>query len=169
MGSLKDVVVQSDVVETAGGSFTVGPLTAADILGIFVGYRVAVERMFESFKSEKSTENDIFVELIVTFPELVAEIIARGAGEPDDASISQARRLDVGAQLTALEKIGELTVSSVGGLGNLASLIQRLSGGVSEAMVQNVSPLPNGSTTSESSVPYSQETDTKTPGDTPSG
>lgn len=169
MGSLKDLAVQEDTVETAGGAFTVRPLSAADILGLFVGYRVAIEQIFESFTQGKTSEEDIFVELIVTVPELVAEIIARGSGELDDASIAAARRLDVGAQLTALEKIGQLTVASVGGLGNLATLIQRLSGNVTTAMAQNVSPLPSGSTTSDGSAPTSQEQDTTTLGDTPSG
>lgn len=152
MGNLTDVVIQTGEVETAGGSFTVSPLTGADILGIFLGHKIAVDQMYDSFKDGVS-QQDIFVSLVVHAPEIVADIIARAAGQPDDAGISAARKLDVGAQLMALEKIGALTVSSVGGLGNLAALIERLTQGANQgiegAKTLSEQAPKNGSTTSE--------------------
>lgn len=168
MGSLKDVMIQTGEIKTTGGSFTVGPLTAGDILALFIGYRANIEQIFETFKAGGS-ESDVIVDLIVTVPELVGEIIARASGDASDAAMTKARRLDFGAQLLALEKVGELTVSSVGGLGNLAILIERLSGNVSTAMAQSGSLLPSGFMTSANSAPSSQEQGTPTPGATPSG
>jgi hypothetical protein len=169
MGSLKDVVIRRESIDTGGGEFTVGPLSVAHILALFFSHRSQVENLFDSFKTGASTEQDIFLELVVTLPELVAEIIARGAGEADDLAIAKARQLDIGTQLIALEKIGLLTVESVGGLGNLASLIERLSGNVSKAMALRGSPLPNGSAVSEDNARSSSPQDTPTPTTTPSG
>lgn len=173
MGSLKQVVAQRATIETAGGDFTVGPLTAADVLGLFVVHREGVQSMFDAY--QKSGDADgIFTTILVTFPEIAAEIIARAAGEFDEGGITAARSLDFGAQLMALEQIGTLTVSSVGGLGNLASLVERLAGQVNEnakatanGVVESLSK--GGFTTSENSAPSSSEQDTQTPTTTPSG
>lgn len=168
MGSLKDVVIRREKIETVGGEFTVGPLSVAHILALFFSHRSQVEHLFDTFKAGAS-EQDIFLELVVTLPELVAEIIARGAGEADDLAIAKARQLDIGTQLLALEKIGMLTVESVGGLGNLAILIERLSGNVSKAMALRGSPLPNGSQVSDDNARSSSPQDMPTHTNTLSG
>lgn len=167
MGSLKQVVAQKATIKTAGGDFTVGPLTAADILGLFVVHRESVQTMFDRYR-ESDNMDDIFVTLLVTFPEIMAEVIARAAGEFDEGGIAAARGLDFGSQLMALEQIGVLTVSSVGGLGNLASLVERLAGQATANGLPN--PLSKGGfTTSESNAPLSSEQDTPTPTTTRSG
>lgn len=168
MGSLKDITVKRETVQTAGGDFTVGPLSAADVLGIFISHRPTVQTVFDQFREGDSTD-DIFVTLAVTFPEITAEIIARGAGEFDEETISIARKLDIGAQLTALEKIGMLTTQSVGGLGNLAILVERLAGTVNATTALRDQLPMSGFETFESSAPSSSTQDTETPGNTPSG
>lgn len=169
MGSLKDIVAQEKVIGTAGGDFTVGPLTAADILGIYVTHRSGIEAIFASYRGGQDADS-LFADLVVAFPDIAAEIIARGAREPDDAGVAAARSLDVGAQLVALETIGGLTVASVGGLGNLAALVERLARGVTGTMtLRNPTRSPSGSTDSASSVPPFSPEDTPTPGTTPSG
>lgn len=169
MGSLKDIVVRRETIAVVGGEFTVGPLNVGDIMALFIAHRAHVERIFESYRHGAGQDFDILINLAVTVPELVAEIIARGAGEPDDEAISKARQLDFGAQLLALEKIALLTVETVGGLGNLALLIERLSANVSSVMAPSKSPPQSSSTDSAKSAPLSSPQDTQTPTNTPSG
>lgn len=169
MGSLKDIVVRRETIKVVGGEFTVGPLNVGDIMALFIGHRAQVERIFETYRQEQGQGFDILINLAVTVPELVAEIIARGAGEPDELAISKARQLDFGAQLIALEKIAMLTVETVGGLGNLAMLIERLSANVSSAMAPSGSRPQSSSTDSAKSAPFSSPQDTPTPTNTPSG
>lgn len=156
MASLKDIVVQTETIKTAGGDFTVGPLTASSILSIYIGNRNSLEALFDAFKSGADT-SAILVDLISTFPEIAAEVIARGSeGDAvDEETRAIARKLDFGAQLTALEKIGTLTVSSVGGLGNLAALVERLAGSLSATTAQAKSLLPAGSKASGDNVQVS--------------
>jgi len=151
VGSLRDAVLLRETVKYAGGDFTVGPLTGADILGLFVGHRQAIEALYESYGAGKDADS-LFIDMAVTFPQIVAEIIARASGDFDEVTLAKARGLDFGTWLAALEKIGALTVQSVGGLGNLAILVERLAGSFKGSMAQGGSPLPNGSTTSENSV-----------------
>lgn len=169
MGSLKDLVIRKETVKVVGGEFTVGPLNVGDILALFIGHRAQVERIFETYRSSEGQDFDILINIAVTVPELVAEIIARGAGEPDDLAIAKARQLDFAAQLLALEKIGLLTVESVGGLGNLAMLVERLSANVKSTMALSASLPPSSSTNSEKSAPSSSPQDTPTPTNTRSG
>lgn len=156
MGSLKQVVVRQETVKTAGGDFTVGPLTASQILAIYVAHRGGLQSIFDSYKSGKDPAG-IFVDIIATFPDIAAEAIARAAeGDGcDEGAIATARSLDFGAQLDAIEKVGALTVSSVGGLGNLAALVERLAGSLNETMAQATSLSQVGSKTSASSAPSS--------------
>ena len=159
MASLKNVVLQRKDVKTAGGDFPVGPLTASDILAIYVAYRSDLESMFAKFKGGQDADS-LFVDLLTTFPEIGAEIVARGAAqgseeEFDEAFMSQARRLDFGAQFMALEIVGELTVSSAGGLGNLAILVERLAGKLNATMTQEELTSLSGSQTSGVSAPSS--------------
>ncbi|MDR7062014.1 MULTISPECIES: hypothetical protein [unclassified Sphingopyxis] len=156
MGSLKDVVVKRETVKTAGGDFTVGPLTASDILAIYVAHRGGLQSIFDAYKSGKDPAG-IIIDIIATFPDIAAEVIARAADgdECDEATITTARTLDFGAQLDAIEKVGALTVSSVGGLGNLAALVERLAGSLNATMAQQESLSPDGSKTSASSAPSS--------------
>lgn len=153
MGSLKQVVVKRETVKTAGGNFTVGPLTASEILAIYVAHRGGLQSVFDAYRSGKDPAG-IFVDIIATFPEIAAEVIARAAegDECDEGAISTARSLDFGAQLDAIEKIGALTVSSVGGLGNLAALVERLAGNLNATMAQQNSRSPDGSKTSASNA-----------------
>lgn len=166
MGSLKNVVAQTATIETTGGDFTVSPLTAADILGLFMSHRESVQIMYDRYHESEKAE-DLFVTMLVAFPEIMAEVIARAAGEFDEGGIAAARRLDFSAQIVALEKIGSLTVASVGGLVNLASLIQRLVGQAVQSGL--ASPPTSGSTISGDNAQSSSEQDTPTPTTTPSG
>lgn len=156
MGSLKDVVVQRETVKTTGGDFTVGPLTASAILAIYVAHRGGLQSIFEAYKSGKNPAG-VLVDIIATFPDIAAEVIARAAegDKCSEADIAVARTLDFGAQLDAIEKVGTLTVSSAGGLGNLASLVERLAGNLNATMAQQGSLSPDGSMTSASSAPSS--------------
>lgn len=167
MGSLKDVVVGREVVETAGGNFSVGPLRASDVLGIYITYRAGVQALFDSYQANNSSVDDVFIALLVDLPEMGAEIIARAAGCNDDEGLAIARSLDFGAQLSALEKIGNLTVSSVGGLGNLVALVERVAGAVNSQVPS--SPPQDSSKTSENNAPSFSEPGITTHGNTPSG
>jgi hypothetical protein len=168
MGSLKSIVLHRETIKVVGGEFTVGPLNVGDIMALFIGHRSHVEHIFDSYRKGEQ-ETDLLINLAVTVPELVAEIIARGAGEPDDEAISKARQLDFGAQLIALEKIALLTVETVGGLGNLAMLIERLSANVKSTLAQPGSPQQSSSTDSAKSAQPSSPQDTPMPTNIPSG
>lgn len=169
MGSLKDLVIRKEAIKVVGGEFTVGPLNVGDIIALFIGHRAQVEGIFETYRQNKGEDFDILISLAVTVPELVAEIIARGAGEPDDLAIAKARQLDFATQLLALEKIGLLTVESVGGLGNLAMLVERLSASVKGSMALSGSLPQSSSTDSAKSAPSSSQQGTPTPTNTLSG
>lgn len=154
MGTLKDTIIQTEVVRYAGGDFSVGALTASDLLALFLRHKQGTEALYAGYRKD-GDPNGVFIDLVSAFPDIAAEIIARATGDYDDATLSKARRLDIGAQLTALEVIGTLTVASVGGLGNLAALIERLVRSAATAMAHRHSLQANGSTISESSAPSS--------------
>jgi len=180
MGSLKQVVAQVATVKSAGGDFSVGPLSGADVLSLFIVHRQSVDRLFAMYAGGKETV-DIFAVLAIEVPELGAEVIARAAANADgeggaaldDVYLSAARRLDVGAQLDAIEKVGALTVSSAGGLGNMVALIERMAGSINQGEKSTPNPNPSaptdGSKTSENNAVSFSETDTATRGNTPSG
>ncbi|WOE76322.1 phage pre-tape measure protein [Alterisphingorhabdus coralli] len=152
MANLRDIVVKTETVTVGDAEFSVGPLTAADILGIYGVHRDAISVVFER-NQDGLEESDLFLDVIATFPEIVAEVIARASGDLSEEAISVARRLDVGVQLMALEKIGNLTVESAGGLGNLVALVQRLMAGLGQKTVEAKSHLSASSAASENNAP----------------
>lgn len=136
--SLKDLKPLEAEVKTSGGSFSVRGLSLEDIASLVTRHRAAAEAMFQQFSGQPDQAlNDaraIGVGLLQVAPAAVAEIIAIASGDADEEGVAIAKRLPIDVQLAALEKIGEMTFATEGGLKNALSAVVRMLSNSTEAL-----------------------------------
>jgi hypothetical protein len=90
---LSKLAFPSEVVHTSGGALELRSLSFADMTALYSRHAARAEEAFA-----------------MVMPEIVADVIAFAAGEPEMASV--ALRLSPPVQLEAIEKIAKLTFKS---------------------------------------------------------
>lgn len=113
---LKDIVIPKKEIEVRGGSFEVRGLTLTDLSGMIERYEREINELFQGTRT--------FSSLIDEVPDLAAEMIARAAGEPDQTPTT--RELPLGAQLSALEALWDLTVPDEKSLGKVLARLREV-------------------------------------------
>jgi hypothetical protein len=135
--ALKTLTVATAKIETSGGDFTVRGLSLSDVMLLVSKDRAAIAALFHKFLQ---SGNDAALEdvtklgsaLIESAPDLAAEIIAIAADEPDQVDV--AKRLSFPAQISALEKIGELTFAAEGGPKKVVETVIRVVMGATDLL-----------------------------------
>ena len=122
------------VVKGKRGAFEVRGLNTEDLTYLVVNHLEPILLALQEFgeKSnqdtrqllDKATWPEFLLLLAQHFPELVAEIISRGADEP--TMYDKARQLPLPVQIRALYDISELTIEDAGELKNLGAVLASL-------------------------------------------
>lgn len=150
---LRHLPLPHRTVEVAeGASFTVRGFSPDDALAIYHRHTGELSRLFDEFagvakgkaKVEvdeiKAFTNSVGMNMVHGAPRVIAEIIAVAAGgNPQDEDefnqdVSVALKLPAGAQLDALQKIGELTFTSEMPPGKFLAVVVKLAGGTAAAL-----------------------------------
>lgn len=129
---LKELKFPEATIEIPGGSFAVRGLSLDDVAFLVRRHGDALGRLFREFTASEAELTSagvagFLVPLIDSMPGLVSELIACGAGEPDEAA--QVRRMPFPVQIDALEKTIDLTFDAAGGPKKLAETVVRLAQG----------------------------------------
>ena len=141
--ALKDLVIRTVDVEvpTANGPLplTVRGLGIGAILALLRAHSAALEAFYaKAVAGEINADSvgDVIMEAMEHSSALVAEIIAMGCGEPDEAG--KVAMLPVSAQVELLESIALLTFAAEGGAKKLMETVIRAMAGF------NTLALPSG-------------------------
>lgn len=127
---LRDLKLPEAVIEFSGGEFAVRGLGLADITLIVRRHSDVLEQIFQKVAEQKKGEvsDDAMAEfalnLVESAPDVVADIIACGSGDPTASDV--AGRLPASVQLDALEKIGGFTFAVAGGPKKVAETVVRI-------------------------------------------
>jgi hypothetical protein len=126
---LKTVQVPETTVKFTGGEVVVRGLSLTDIIALARQYGPTMAAGFEQAQAAAAAGNGfdlgaIGKDLLATAPELVAAVIAYGAGEPDE--MEMAKKLPAPVQLECLEAIGAHTVATEGGLKKVVETVIRV-------------------------------------------
>lgn len=143
---LKDYVAQRAEIKTSSTTLSVRGLTLPDVSRLIVLHLNGIEATYARFQEIKkqvfsrSASDQFFIQAMMDFPEMIAEVISIGCDEPDELEL--AAKLPVGVQLECLHKIVTLTFEEAGGLKNLfASLITGLRGALPESALIRLASL----------------------------
>lgn len=143
---------KTETVHYPGGEFAVRGLSFEDISVLVREYYPALETLWTRYVTESTVasvaENTrlpddlsdirgVIMDTLEIAPGLVATIIARASGEPDN--LAAARAMGAGIQIDAITRIVTLTLESEGGPGNL---MERLSGLANGLTRLNAKPSP---------------------------
>ncbi|POF61576.1 hypothetical protein CFR73_14510 [Novacetimonas maltaceti] len=118
---LQDIVLATATVTVSDGvQFAVRGLAPYDVAVLYTRYQSDMTDMFRRLTSKTGAGEtvDLETDIVMQAPELVSALItlASNTDPIDDASFQKAvaiaKQLPLGAQMDALEKIGELTFSS---------------------------------------------------------
>lgn len=128
-----------------------GLADVSQLVDVHAQTAVEIFNKFTGRDSEAFTVDDMATvaqQLLIKFPGVVAHTIALAADEPNQIDVIS--KLPVGAQVEALETIGQLTFEMQGGLGNFVETVTRLARGANglAKMVPSLPNSPNGSTDS---------------------
>lgn len=134
---LRDLAIPSETITFGKTSFEVFGLNGANIVRLVRVHGPAIRALYEAATAdgaEVSMENagQIASVLMEAAPDLVADIIALAAQDPEAAPI--AAKLSGPVQLAALEKIADLTFSIEGGPKKAWETVIRVINGVSSLM-----------------------------------
>lgn len=138
--ALADYDLPKRVVPLPGGnSFAVRGFSLEDITFLIDEQGEAVRKFFDDYAQDgqmKSDANPIsaIMDVLRQAPDLAASIIARGADEPD--MISKIKKLPIGVQVDAMQKIAELSFEASGGPGNFVETVVGLMRGLGSAASQ---------------------------------
>lgn len=130
----------SDTLTFPGGSVTLRGLGLDDLVKLVRKHGAQMRPLFAELTSKQTLDladpsiDAVGMKLLDTAPDLMADVIAFSAGEPDSAA--QAKMLPVGVQIEALEKVFRLTLEAEGGVEKLVETVQRV--------VRTVSSLQRG-------------------------
>jgi hypothetical protein len=145
--SLRDYVIQTRTIPTGNGhAFTVRALGFDDILHLLVerhglvetGLSLFGESGFNPANAEAEEVRAFALQLMSKTPELVAELIACAADEPDMAPT--ALRLPAPVQLEAFMAAYELTFTEPGALGKFFGRLTNLMTSIPRPMVTAAEP-----------------------------
>lgn len=150
---LRHLPLPHRTVEVAeGASFTVRGFSPDDALAIYYRHTGELSRMFDEFALQakakgsvdeaelRSLTHTVGADLAKGAPRVMAEIIAIASGgnvaEEDEfeQDVAVAIKLPAGAQMDALQKIGELTFTSDMPPGKFLAVVVRLAGSAATAM-----------------------------------
>lgn len=112
---LKDFVLPTLEVNLGtpdGASFSVRGVSLNDITELLSKHGPVMEQFYKKY-SKGANQMDTGTALLKQAPDLVAQIIALAADEPDMAP--SVKKMSVGIQQDALEKIAKLTFDASGG------------------------------------------------------
>lgn len=122
---LRNLVIPTELVKVSDGEgFTVRGLSPYDVLSVYSRHAGDLSALFDRFKQtakiSSDGENDIAkiaAGLVKGTPHIMAEIIALASdSDPDgvelESDVAIARKLSLGIQSDALERIGRLTFTS---------------------------------------------------------
>lgn len=101
--SFSDYKAPSTVIDTPNGDFIVHGLSVDDLSGLIQRHGALIETWFEGDIDPAQT--------VIKAPALVADIIACGAGQPEDAA--KAAAMPIGLQIRVFSEIAKLTFSEV--------------------------------------------------------
>ncbi len=132
---LKHLVFPEALVKTPGGDITVRGLTTEHIVHIVRQHGPKLQPVFDTVMEKIKTTQDfhpdevgrMLVPFIDAAPQAVAQVIACGAGEPDEVDIAASLPLPV--QIDAIEKILALTFDAVGGPKKFMETVIRIAQG----------------------------------------
>lgn len=110
-----------------GNSFAVRGISAEDVAILISGHASAMDTFFARFQSgaaQAQSDMEMGMSLITEAPGLMSKIIALAADEPHMEAL--VRKLPIGTQLDALQKIAKVSFESSGGMGNFVDAVARL-------------------------------------------
>lgn len=139
---LRDFTPKTETVSLPGDdSFVVRGLALEDITVLVGAYYDTAAKLFDKYVSEAAVDTanaalpsanfgegnmrGVVRDALKEAPAMLAEVIARAAGEPDLAP--QVRLLPLGTQVAATEAIIRLTLEAEGGMEKLVETINKVS------------------------------------------
>lgn len=123
-----------DKVEFTGGSLDLRGLSLNDFSQLLRFYKDDLESLFDIYENVNPGETDLTaagvakfaIKIISDAPGLVGNVIAMSCDQTSPEAIKGAMALPPHIQLLAIQKIGELTFSEVGGVKKFVDLILSL-------------------------------------------
>lgn len=128
-------------VQYPGGEFAVRGLSPEDIGVLLAAHYEALANLFDTYVTESAIQSlgndvsrgqlnlgnvgEVIGRVMATAPTLIADVIARAAGEEDSRVV---RLLPLTVQIDAVEKIIRLTLEAEGGLEKLVETVTRIAG-----------------------------------------
>ena len=162
MGTLKELRLPEETIDTPGGPLAVRGVSLSDIIALVRHHGPVIRSLFKKVmdggdvKISLDAIGGMGQDLLAKSPEIVAELIALAAGDGDKDSIRIAGSLPFPVQIEAVEKIARLTFATEGGLGKLIETVIRVAQGTTGVVEELNLPLPaqkpsaNGSAASTS-------------------
>jgi len=134
--ALKDYRIPERVIELSDGvTFAVRGLSLPQVTHILTKYGEQVRNLFVKYQANVEASNLSLTDMeaigntvLLTSPDLAAEIIAVAAGEEDAIDVIKA--LPFPAQIAALEAVADLTFDSAGGPKKLWETVIRVFTGI---------------------------------------
>lgn len=132
--ALKDYVLPTmEVTLPDGGSFAVRGLSLDDVAQLLVKHGPVMETFFTRYSGGvESNAMEVGMGLIAQAPALVAQIIALAADAPEMEHV--VRKMPMGIQQDALEKLSQMTFDASGGPGKFVAAVVRLIQGTTSLM-----------------------------------
>lgn len=141
---LKDFTPATETVAYPDGNFAVRGLSLEDLTVLVRAHYKPLSELFDRYVGEAAAAaadevsggqlklgdvSDVVLEVLETAPGLLADVISRAAGEPDQAHM--ARMLPTSTQIDAIEKVIRLTLEAEGGLEKLVGTVSKLGSSLS--------------------------------------
>lgn len=137
---LRDITIAKKTVNVGDQTFDVRGLSYADIARAVSIHAEQASKMFDNVVKqasdggiESSTVAAIAKKALTDFPELVGDLVASAADEPDMGATFN--KLPITAQADALDKVISLTITSEGELEKFIQIVTRGLGAVTTAVV----------------------------------
>jgi hypothetical protein len=148
---LKDIIIPTAEVKLSDGSFAVRGLSLSDAVVLYRRHAGELSALFDRFATKPGQAVDpeetveVVVGLIESAPYLVAEIISIAAGaDSSDIEgfadiVAKMLNLPLGAQIDAVQKVGDLTFTSDMPPEKFVGLVLSVAGG---AQRRTIAPAP---------------------------
>lgn len=128
--------LRRDIALPGGSSFAVRGFSLEDITLLIDKHGEDIQRFFDRYAQETTRPDDVspvaaIMDVLRQAPELAASIIARAADEP--GTESKIRKLPIGVQVDAMQKVADLSFEVSGGPGNFVEAVISLMRGLGSA------------------------------------